>query len=65
MLADFHREYGIGGPDEPDAVLFLPWRYFLSRLFGLSDQSRFRGALAAEGEYITDQDEIQSILDRM
>ena len=37
--ADFHREYGVDLAD-PEVLRGRTWRWFIVRLFGLSEQSR-------------------------
>lgn len=49
LCADMHREYGLdidGPPGTADILAARSWRWFFGRVLGLSDQSRWRRAVA-------------------
>ncbi|MCK9928807.1 hypothetical protein MXD62_16755 [Frankia sp. Mgl5] len=61
LCADFHREYGLdldGPPGTADILTARSWRWFLGRVLGLSDQSRWRHAVAGEPERSTPEQQL-------
>lgn len=59
--ADFHREYGIS--DLWATLWSVSWRWFATRVAGLSTGSRFVAALAEERSTVADPVKGASVID--